>query len=182
MTAYVRVARIIAVPAERAWQVLTDWEQQGRWMPATRVRSTNGDQVGGRIEAWTGLGPVGFLDTMTITAWEPPRRCEVLHTGRVVRGPGVFAVEPLAGNRCRVVWEEHLELPFGTLGRLGWPLVRPVVRAGLSFALHRLARAVIPRTAAGPGRSSRRGGRRPGRRPAWSRRRLSGRRRRSRAA
>jgi hypothetical protein len=140
VSADVRVARIVAVPAERAWQVLTDWERQGDWIPATRVRSTDGHQVGGRIEAWTGLGPVGFLDVMTITAWDPPRRCEVLHTGRVVRGPGVFAVEPLIGNRCRVVWEEHLALPFGALGRLGWPLVRPLATSGLAFSLRRLAR------------------------------------------
>jgi hypothetical protein len=51
----------------------------------------------------------------------------------------VFAVEPLTGNRCRVVWEEHLALPFGALGRLGWPLVRPLATSGLAFFLRRLA-------------------------------------------
>ena len=142
MTAEVRVARDVAAPAVRAWQVLTDWERQGDWMPATRVRSRDGQRVGGRIEARTGIGPVGFLDTMTITAWDPPRRCEVLHTGRLVRGPGVFAVDPLPEGGCRVVWEEHLDLPFGTLGRLGWPLVRPLARAGLAFALRRFTGAL----------------------------------------
>jgi carbon monoxide dehydrogenase subunit G len=142
----VRVARVVAAPAERAWQVLTDWERQGEWMPATHVRSTDGHRVGGRIEAWTGIGPVGFLDRMTITVWDPPRRCEVLHTGRLVRGPGVFAVQPLNGNRCRVIWEEYLDLPFGAVGRLGWPLVRPLARVGLGFALRRLASALSRET------------------------------------
>lgn len=142
MSADVRVARVVAVPADRAWQLLTDWERQGEWTPATRVRSTDGHQVGGRIEAWTGIGPFGFLDLLTITAWDPPRRCEVLHTGRVVRGSGVFAVEPLGASRCRVVWEEHLDLPLGAVGRLAWPLVYPFARGGLAFALRRLAGAL----------------------------------------
>ena len=142
MSADVRAARVIGAPAERAWQVLTDWERQGEWIPATRVRSTNGHQVGGRIEAWTGIGPVGFLDTMTITAWDPPHRCEVLHTGRLVRGPGMFAVEPLSPGSCRVTWKERLDLPFGTIGRLVWPVVHPLARAGLAFALRRLAHTV----------------------------------------
>ena len=142
MSADVRVARVVAVPAQRAWQVLTDWERQGEWIPATRVRSSDGHRVGGRIEAWTGIGPVGFLDTMTITAWDPPRRCEVLHTGRLVRGPGAFSVEPVTADHCRVTWEERLDLPWGAVGRLAWPLVYPLARGGLAFALRRLARAL----------------------------------------
>ncbi len=144
MSADVRVARVVAAPADRAWQMLTDWERQGEWIPATRVRSSDGHRVGGRIEAWTGIGPVGFLDTMTITAWDPPRRCEVLHTGRLVRGPGVFAVDPLGVGHCRVVWEEHLDLPLGAVGRLTWPLVYPLARGGLAFALRRLGAALTP--------------------------------------
>jgi Polyketide cyclase / dehydrase and lipid transport len=139
VSADVRVARVVAAPAERAWQVLTDWEHQGEWIPATRVRSSDGHRIGGRIEAWTGIGPVGFLDTMTIIGWDPPRRCEVLHTGRLVRGPGTFAVEPVSLSSCRVVWEERLDLPLGAIGRLAWPLVHPLARAGLAFALRRLA-------------------------------------------
>jgi carbon monoxide dehydrogenase subunit G len=144
VSAVVRVTRVVAVPAERAWQMLTDWERQGEWMPATRVRASDGHRVGGRIEAWTGIGSVGLLDTMTISVWDPPRRCEVLHTGRLVRGSGVFNVEPLAANRCRVVWEEHLDLPLGAVGRLAWPFVHPLTRAGLAFALRRLAGALAP--------------------------------------
>ena len=108
-------------------------------MPATRVSSVDGHRVGGRITARTGLGPVGFVDTMTVTRWDPPRRCEVMHTGRLVRGPGSFAVEPVAPDRCRVAWEERLDLPFGVLGRAGWVLLRPLARAGLTFALRRFS-------------------------------------------
>ncbi|MGH8823458.1 MAG: SRPBCC family protein [Jiangellaceae bacterium] len=139
MSVGLRGERIVEGSPERVWSELTDWEGQGRWMPATQVRSVDGHRVGGRITARTGLGPLSFVDTMTVTRWEPPRLCEVMHTGRVVRGPGAFAVEPVGPDRCRVVWEEHLDLPFGVLGRAGWPLVRPLARAGLALALRRFS-------------------------------------------
>ena len=139
MSTELRVTQVVGAPADRVWEVLTDWDRQGEWIPATRVHAMDGHAVGGRIEAWTGLGPLGFVDTMTITRWEPPKRCEVLHTGRVVRGPGLFSVEPLGPAQCRVVWEEHLDLPMGVVGRAGWRVVRPLARAGLALALRRLA-------------------------------------------
>ncbi|MGH8827922.1 MAG: SRPBCC family protein [Jiangellaceae bacterium] len=144
----VRVSRQVGVPARTAWRALTDWERQREWMPATRVRVVSpGDAggVGGRLEAWTGLGPLGFLDTMIVTAWDPPRRCEVRHTGRMVRGQGVFAVVPIDAYRCMVVWEEHLDLPLGRLGRATWPVVAPMARAGLTWALRRFAAHVVQR-------------------------------------
>jgi hypothetical protein len=146
VTVAVRVSRQVGVPARAAWDLLTDWERQGEWMPVTRVRVVSpGDThgVGGRLEARTGLGPLGFVDTMIVTGWDPPRRCEVLHTGRVVRGPGVFAVEPIDAYRSLVVWEEHLDLPLGRLGRATWPVVAPMARAGLAWALRRFAATLI---------------------------------------
>lgn len=142
MSADLRVSRTVPAPGEHVWRVLTDWSAQSSWMPLTRVRPVGegqGREVGSRIEAWTGFGRIGFLDTMIVTSWEPPDRCEVMHTGRVVRGPGVFAVEALGPYSCRVVWEEHLHLPLGALGRLGWVVVVPLARAGLRYALRRFA-------------------------------------------
>jgi hypothetical protein len=66
----------------------------------------------------------------------------VRHTGRVERGSGAFEVEALAAGRSRVVWSEWIELPLGLLGRLGWPLVRPVLRQLVQVSLRRLARQV----------------------------------------
>jgi hypothetical protein len=59
-----------------------------------------------------------------------------------VRGTGAFEVEPLAGGRSRFVWREDLELPLGLLGRLGWPLVRPVFAFGVQLSLRRFGRWV----------------------------------------
>ncbi len=150
MTVRVRAAALVDADAHRTWGVLTDWPRQGEWIPATRVRIAGpGDarHRGGRLEAWTGIGPVGFLDTMEITVWEPPRRCEVVHTGRVVRGTGTFVVEALGADRCRVVWVERLELPFGVLGRVGWLAVGLPARLALRWSVRRFAAAMAAEAA-----------------------------------
>lgn len=141
MTAEVRLEVVVEAPVEQTWGAATDWDRQGEWMLGTRVRSTarEGVGVGGGIEAFTGLGRLGFLDTMEITAWEPPYRCAGLHTGRVVRGTGVFEVRALGEGRSVFVWSEQLELPLGAVGRVGWPLVRPLFLAGVRRSLDRFA-------------------------------------------
>jgi hypothetical protein len=141
------IVQDVDAPVERTWQRLVDWESQGQWMLGTEVRGTaqDGAGVGGGIEAWTGAGPLGFLDTMVITQWQPPHRCVVRHTGWLLRGAGGFEVEP-AGDptdgRCRVVWSEWVDPPLGLLGQLGWVVARPVVRLGVQVSLQRFARAV----------------------------------------
>lgn len=135
-TGLVREAVDIAAPAERVWSYVADWRRQTEWIPATRVWGVaEGSGVGTQIEAWTGFGRVGYLDTMTITAWDPPQRCEVLHTGRLLRGEGGFVVVPRGADGARLEWWERFVLPAGPLGRLAWPLARPVVRMALRRAL-----------------------------------------------
>jgi len=143
MAEIVRCVDIDAPPAAvRA--ALTDWSRQGEWMLATTVRPTyqNGQGVGGRLAARTGLGPLAVLDTMTISTWEPPYRCVVRHTGRVVRGAGAFEVGDLPGGRSRFTWVEWLDLPLGRVGSAGFLLVRPAVTAGIALSLRRFARWV----------------------------------------
>jgi hypothetical protein len=129
---------------EHAWAVLVDWPGQGRWMIATDVAPVDGDGqgLGGRLAAITGVRVGGrrrgVLDTMEITRWEPPLFVEVRHTGRLIRGSGLFQVRP-RGARSTLVWTEYFDLPLGPIGRLGWPLVRPLVRAGLRVSLRRFA-------------------------------------------
>jgi uncharacterized protein YndB with AHSA1/START domain len=131
----------VDAPVEQVWAAAVDWDRQGEWVLGTRVRGTaqQGQGVGGGIEAFTGVGRVGFLDTMEITEWAPPHRCGVLHTGRVVRGTGLFEVVDLGDGRSRFVWSEDLELPLGAVGRAGWPVVRPLFTAGLRRSLARFA-------------------------------------------
>lgn len=122
---------------DQTWAAVIDWPTQGEWMLGTTVSGT-GNAVGGTLEAYTGRKPFGFLDTMVITVWEPPYRCEVLHTGRVVKGTGVFEVREAPGG-SELVWSEVLALPLGILGKLGWPLVRPAFKAGVQKSLKRFA-------------------------------------------
>ena len=131
------ITQDVDAPAQQVWDLLTDWEQHDRWMLFTRAEG--GRAVGETISAFTGIGPVGFTDTMTITVWEPPVRAVVRHTGKLVRGSGAFEVEALGPDRSRVVWSEWVDLPLGLLGRLGWPLVRPVLRQLVQVSLRRLA-------------------------------------------
>ena len=131
----------VDAPAEATWDAAVDWARQGEWMLGTRVTPTagNGVGVGGRLEAFTGIGPIGIVDPMEITLWQPPRACHVVHLGRVVRGTGAFEVEPRGDARSRFHWREDLELPWGVLGRLGWLLVRPLFALALAVSLRRFA-------------------------------------------
>ncbi len=137
----------VAAPASVVWDYVTDWPAQGEWIPLTRVERVDAaDGLGGRLRAWTGLGPLGFWDPMTITRWE--RRadgggeCEVLHTGVVVRGEGVFAVEAVGPGSTRFVWAEVLVLPGGRLAMLAWRLVGPMADRMIDRALAAMGRRV----------------------------------------
>lgn len=133
----------VAVPAEVLWDYVMDWPRQGEWIPFTRVeRADPGDpanDVGGRIRAWSGIGPIGFWDAMTITTWD--RRedgrglCEVLHTGAVVKGEGVFEVVATGPGSSRFLWSEMAVVPLGRLGALGWRLGRPLLERLLDRGL-----------------------------------------------
>jgi hypothetical protein len=135
----------VAAPAEATWSLLTDWERQSDWAMLTRTHGVGphgGHAVGEGVHAFTGVGPIGFLDTMVITAWEPPYRCAVRKTGRVVRGSAEFGVEPIGASRSRVVYEAEVDLPAGVLGEMVWPLVRAVLATGFRRSLRTLARLV----------------------------------------
>lgn len=131
----------VDAPQWVVWSAITDWSRQGAWMLGTDVRVTEGDgeSAGSRLAAFTGVGPLGFTDYMEITSWDPPRRCEVSHTGRVVRGSGVFEVRPRGDKRSTLVWTEYLDLPLDELGRAGWVLLRPAFAAGVRYSLRRFA-------------------------------------------
>jgi len=133
----------VNAPAEAVWAMVTDWAGQGEWMLGTRVSVTSpgdGRELGATLSAFSGVGPVGFTDTMEIVEWLPPRRCTVRHTGNVVKGDGVFEVVELGPERARFLWTELLDLPLGALGRLGWPIARPAFRLGVERSLHKMAR------------------------------------------
>ncbi|GAB2974231.1 SRPBCC family protein [Amycolatopsis acidiphila] len=131
----------VAAPAGTTWLALTDWPRQHEWLLGTHVQVVEGDgrSVGSRIAAFTGVGGAGFTDQMEITAWEPPVRCTMRHLGKFVRGTGAFHVQAKGPQSSTFVWSESLDLPFGLLGRLGWPVARPAFSLGIRRSLKRFA-------------------------------------------
>ncbi|MEV6033939.1 SRPBCC family protein [Nonomuraea sp. NPDC052116] len=145
MVRYVYAGAAVNVPAppEQVFALITDWPRHREWMFMTDAR-----QVGEHaVEAYTGVRPFGFLDTMTITTWQPPFLVLVTHTGRFVRGHGAIRIRPQDGG-SRVIWAERLRLPFGPLGRALWPLARPVGVALLRHSLRNLSGLLAPGTQA----------------------------------
>jgi len=143
MTAELTLTVDVDAPAEVVWEVVTDWPGQGEWMLATRVQTDgegDGRRLGATMSAVTGIGPLAVTDTMVITEWEPPTRCVVHHTGAVIRGDGIFEVTALGPQRARFLWSELLDLPFGVVGRVGWPIARPLLRVGVARSLRAMAR------------------------------------------
>jgi carbon monoxide dehydrogenase subunit G len=134
VTAQVRVG----AGAERVWQAATDWSRQREWIWATRVHGGQG--VGATVTGYTGVGPVGFTDTMVITEWDPPRRCVVEHTGQLIRGAGIFEVRA-DGAVSEFRWTEQLQLPLPAgLGGLVARVIRPLAERALAASLRRFAR------------------------------------------
>jgi hypothetical protein len=116
------------------------------------MNSLTGHVVGERLVAVTKVAGVGFRDPMEVTRFQPPRRIDVRHHGRVVRGTGTFLVEPAPGGAW-FVWSEDVDLPLGVAGRLGFALVGPAFRLMLRRSLRRLARTVESRSRPGGGRA-----------------------------
>lgn len=134
----------VNAPAADVFAAASDWERQSGWVLLTRVQVTRGDgrTVGDLVDAFTGIGRIGFLDTMEIVRFEAPHRVDVLHLGRVVQGPGSFVVTELSDGRALLLWQEWLHLPLGWFGRLMWPVVRAATAIGLRRSLRAFARGV----------------------------------------
>ncbi len=138
----------VAAPAAQVFAALTDWDTQGEWMLGTRVTGVGPQRraSGDRLEAFTGVGPLGFLDTMVVSDWVDGVEVTVDHTGRVVRGSGTFRVEPDGPDRSMVVWIENLSIPGGAVGRFLWRASRPVSKWAVTHSLRRFAAQVESRS------------------------------------
>jgi uncharacterized membrane protein len=142
-TGEVTASAIIKAPATRVYAAFIAWERQGEWIPFTKVRVVDGDGgEGSVIEAVTAVGPATLVDVMRVEKLDPPYQVKVVHTGRVLRGPGVMRATPMGPDRTQVVWHEWFQLPGGALGKVAWPLLWPGSKASLTQALKRFARLV----------------------------------------
>lgn len=129
---------VLPVPIDRAWEVLTAWEDQPRWMrdaDAVRVLGSRREGVGTTIAVRTRvLGVPVFTERLEVTIWEPPRRLVIAHRS-VVRGVGTWRLQPIEGGTW-FTWTEELRLPVPVLGELALrayrPILRGLMRAGLA--------------------------------------------------
>lgn len=136
----------VNAPRVQVWEKIADWESQGEWMLQTKVWVTS-DQVSGvgtTIAAFTGplnkfyprLKSPGLLDLMTVTGWEVPSRCDVVHVGKILKGTGTFLLSEESDGSTRFYWSETIEAP-----RVIFMLIAPFLYAGVRISLNRFARS-----------------------------------------
>ena len=117
------LTRLCAAPPATVWDVVTDFAAYGDWMPLTRMRVDAGaPRLGWGFAGVSGLGRVGFSDSMLVSAWAPPGEdgrgsFRVVKTGRLLGGWAEVRVEP-EDSGTRLDWHEDVvvrPLPFKRL-------------------------------------------------------------------
>jgi len=134
---HIAMSLVIEAPIERVWAALADWESQGDWMLQTRVDVTSDirEGVGTTIAAFTGIGKLGVMDHMVVTSWQPPHICDVLHTGKIIKGTGRFELVAIDSETTRFNWSEEILAP-----RAVFLLIAPGLYAGVRISLTKLGR------------------------------------------
>ena len=134
---HIAMSLAIKAPIEKVWAALADWESQGDWMLQTRVDVTSEirEGVGTTIAAFTGIGKLGVMDHMVVTSWQPPHICDVLHTGKIIKGTGRFELVVIDAETTRFNWSEEILAP-----RVLFLLIAPGLYAGVRISLTKLGR------------------------------------------
>lgn len=140
----IRISLALPCNQARAWQAIADWESQGNWMLQSKVWVTSQirEGVGTKITAFTGplykrypkFSKLGLLDTMEVTNWQPPTRCDVVHTGKILKGTGAFELKAISETSTRFDWSEEIEC-----SRLQFLAIYPFLWIGVRISLARLA-------------------------------------------
>lgn len=149
MSHSIRISLTLACNQERAWHAIADWEGQGNWMLQSKVWVTSQirEGVGTSIAAFTGpfyksypkFAALGLLDTMVVTNWQPPIRCDVVHTGKVLKGTGTFELVEISQSATRFNWSEDIEC-----SRLQFLAIYPFLWIGVRISLARLSTSLRP--------------------------------------
>lgn len=150
MSHEIRLSVTLPCSCERAWSAIADWEGQGDWMLQSKVWVTSQirEGVGTSISAFTGplyksypkFSKLGLLDTMVVTNWQPPTRCDVMHTGKILKGSGTFELIEISARATRFNWSERIEC-----SRLQFLLIYPFLWIGVRISLARLSTSLRPR-------------------------------------
>jgi hypothetical protein len=149
MSHTIRISLTLPCNQVRAWQAIADWEGQGNWMLQSRVWVTSQirEGIGTTIAAFTGpfyksypkFSNFGLLDTMVVTNWQPPYRCDVMHTGKILKGTGTFELIEISATATRFNWSEDIEC-----SRLQFLAIYPFLWIGVRISLARLSTSLRP--------------------------------------
>jgi len=150
MSNTLRITINLPCSQERAWTAIADWESQGNWMLQTKVWVTSQirEGAGTSISAFTGplynfypkFSLIGLLDTMVVTKWQPPEICDVVHTGKILKGTGSFALSPINSTSTKFDWSETIEC-----SRIKFLAIAPFLWVGVRISLARLSTSLRPR-------------------------------------
>ena len=150
MSNTLRITINLPCSQERAWTAIADWESQGNWMLQTKVWVTSQirEGAGTSISAFTGplykfypkFSSLGLLDTMVVTKWQPPEICDVVHTGKILKGTGSFALSPINSTSTKFNWSETIEC-----SRIKFLAIAPFLWVGVRISLARLSTSLRPR-------------------------------------
>ena len=150
MSNTLRITINLPCSPERAWAAIADWESQGNWMLQTKVWVTSQirEGAGTSISAFTGpfykfypkFSSLGLLDTMVVTKWQPPEICDVVHTGKVLKGTGSFVLSPINSTSTKFNWSETIEC-----SRIKFLAIAPFLWVGVRISLARLSTSLRPR-------------------------------------
>jgi uncharacterized protein YndB with AHSA1/START domain len=142
-TGEVTATVIVNAPAERVFAAFMNWEKQGDWIPFTKVRIVRGDGgEGSLVEAITAIGPAALRDELEIVKVNAPYEVQIVHCGKVLRGPASMRCTPMSGGRTQVVLHEWFQLPGGPVGKIAWPVLWPGSKISFTAALKKFAKLV----------------------------------------
>ena len=135
---HIAISLKIKAPIQKVWDSLAQWEKQGEWMLQTKVWVTSEitEGVGTHISAFTGVKKIGILDTMLVTTWQPPHTCDVVHTGKIIKGGGRFHLREVGAETTIFDWSEEVIAP-----RLLFLLIWPALYIGVRISLARFSRS-----------------------------------------
>ena len=150
MSNTLRITINLPCSQDRAWAAIADWESQGNWMLQTKVWVTSQirEGAGTSISAFTGplykfypkFSSLGLLDTMVVTKWQPPEICDVVHTGKILKGTGSFVLSPINSTSTKFNWSETIEC-----SRIKFLAIAPFLWVGVRISLARLSTSLRSR-------------------------------------
>lgn len=142
MTIRIKTAVIIARPRQAVFNAIRDVRSHTAWMGdavSINLKSEQLEGEGVRFECHTKLGPIRFIDLMSITCWRENESIGIEHGGRV-GGYGEFKLRDYGINQTFFEWNERLTLPLYLGAIAAEQVILPVLKVIFQRDLNNLQR------------------------------------------